>query len=191
MPTPYTPTDLAQYLYQSCYGSVNGQSAGELVEALTNNRTTPAAERQLRQAITVLRERESYPICGTPETGYYYAASAAELTASLEFLRGRAMTSLRLMAKLRRRCLATLVGQGDLGLELPTLPPPPPVDRWNLVGCPIRLPREIFELVQGVTERPDSTESFSRFVAAALAQRLLVMGVELSPEMLSLIDKES
>jgi hypothetical protein len=182
----YTPSDLAEYLYSSCYGCANGQSAIEIVEALTQCRSTAAAERRLRKAITLLRDQESHPICGTPATGYYYASTAEELEQSLEFLRSRALTSLRLLGKLKRRCLAALFGQTDLGLDLPLPPPLPPVEQWDLVGCPIRMPREIYGAVLAAAK----DESFSRFIATAAAQRLLLLGVELSPETLSLVDKE-
>ena len=50
-------------------------------------------------------------VCGTPETGYYIAATAAELDQTCAFLRSRAMRSLTLEARLRQIPLPDLLGQ--------------------------------------------------------------------------------
>jgi biotin operon repressor len=73
-------------------------------------------ERQVRQAVTELRE-DGVGVCATPETGYFLAANDHELDEyCLKFLRERAMTSLVLCSKLTKQALPDLIGQ----LKLPT-----------------------------------------------------------------------
>lgn len=74
------------------------------------SRQTDLMPRQLRSLISYLRE-EGYAICGTPSHGYYIAANAAELEESCQFLRGRAMHSLKLESRLRKIPLPDLIGQ--------------------------------------------------------------------------------
>jgi biotin operon repressor len=73
------------------------------------------AERQVRHLISELRD-DGQAVCGTPQDGYYIAATPEELQQTCEFLRNRAMHSLGLEAKLRRIPLPDLLGQ----LHLPT-----------------------------------------------------------------------
>ena len=72
--------------------------------------------RHLRLLISALRE-EGLPVCGTPETGYFLAANAAELEQCCAFLRSRAMHSLVIEARLRKLPLPTLLGQMKLSME--------------------------------------------------------------------------
>lgn len=72
-------------------------------------------ERTLRALVSKARE-VGLAISATPETGYYIATTAAELEESCEFLRSRALHSLRIEAQLRRIPLVDLLGQ----LRLPT-----------------------------------------------------------------------
>lgn len=67
-------------------------------------------ERQARKLVSDLRE-DGHAVCGTPKDGYYIAADAAELEETCEFLRGRAMHSLRLESRLRKIPLPDLLGQ--------------------------------------------------------------------------------
>lgn len=73
-------------------------------------------EREARAAISELRE-DGHPVCGTPATGYFLAESPDELEATCEFLRGRALTSLKLESKLRGVPFSDLVGQMQLEWE--------------------------------------------------------------------------
>lgn len=86
-------------------GADNGISAERLAQAL---KVTP---RQLRRLIAQARERHAVAICGTPSSGYYMASNAAELQATLAFLRSRAMHSLRALRVMRKTALPTLQGQ--------------------------------------------------------------------------------
>lgn len=67
-------------------------------------------ERLLRALVSQARE-EGVAISATPETGYYIAQTAEEVEESCDFLRSRAMHSLRMEAQLRRIPLPDLLGQ--------------------------------------------------------------------------------
>lgn len=95
-------------------GEANGGTARELVLAISGRFST-ADERRLRKVIEALRTA-GHPICGLPETGYYFAANAAELDRTCEFMFKRSMTSLRQVGAMRRVTLPDLRGQ--LGLPI-------------------------------------------------------------------------
>lgn len=76
---------------------------------------TKLLPRMIRSHISSLRE-EGHAICGTPRDGYYIAANPEELERTCEFLRHRALHSLRLESRLRRIPLPDLIGQ----LHVPT-----------------------------------------------------------------------
>lgn len=96
-------------------GRANGIHARHLVERLAGDTAGAAGERLLREVITQLR-LEGVHVCGRPETGYYLAATAEELTETCSFLFNRAMASLQQVAAMRRISLPDLRGQ----LHLPT-----------------------------------------------------------------------
>jgi hypothetical protein len=75
-----------------------------------------APGREVRYAVTALREG-GVPICGTPRTGYFIARTAEELAETLNFLRARAMHSLKIEAGLRRMSLPQLLGQMQMEWE--------------------------------------------------------------------------
>lgn len=85
-------------------GRDNGITAAALA------RETGMEERDVRDKISQLRE-DSHAICAHPSTGYFIAANAEELEETCQFLRGRAMHSLHLEAKLRKIPMADLIGQ--------------------------------------------------------------------------------
>ncbi|TAM72333.1 hypothetical protein EPN44_16080 [bacterium] len=95
-------------------GAANGCTARELVLAISGRFST-ADERRLRKVIEALRGA-GHPVCGTPDTGYFLAANAAELDRTCEFLFRRSMTSLRQVSAMRRVTLPDLRGQ--LGLPI-------------------------------------------------------------------------
>lgn len=90
-------------------GKGNGIGVRELANVMD------IEERQARKLISLLRQ-EGHAICGTPQDGYYIAATAQELEETCEFLRHRAMHSLNMESKLRKIPLPDLIGQ----LHLPT-----------------------------------------------------------------------
>ncbi|CUR45523.1 hypothetical protein BN2364_1082 [Alloalcanivorax xenomutans] len=113
MPSPakqcLTPDRVLSVL-QHHIGRDHGIGIGNLVFAATGEQPDLAAERYCRRLISELREGGT-AICGTPRTGYYIAANAAELDECCQFLRKRAMTSLRVESRLRKIALPDLVKQ--------------------------------------------------------------------------------
>lgn len=99
---------------QQRVGKANGITATALVIYLADI-TSAAAERKLRACIEQLRG-QGHPICATPGDGYFMAANDGELAQTCEFLRGRALTSLRQENAMRRIALPELAGQ--LGLPV-------------------------------------------------------------------------
>jgi hypothetical protein len=85
-------------------GRNNGIKAKDLAAAADAERArgAPAGERAARG-----RDRRVRP----PSTGYYVAKSADELEKTCEYLRSRAMHSLRLESRLRKIPLPDLIGQ--------------------------------------------------------------------------------
>lgn len=67
--------------------------------------------RRLRKLISECRDVHGHAICGTPSTGYYMATTPDELLASCAFLEERALHSLRMLSRMKRVSLPTLLGQ--------------------------------------------------------------------------------
>lgn len=67
-------------------------------------------EREVRAQVSALRE-EGIAVCGHPRTGYFIARTSAELETTVEYLKGRALHSLRLASRLTRIPLPDLIGQ--------------------------------------------------------------------------------
>ncbi|NCJ05182.1 hypothetical protein GS597_01335 [Synechococcales cyanobacterium C] len=116
-------------LLSDCRGSANGIRMSDLCELLCG-RQNPGLQREVRELITVLRE-QGWPICSHPSVGYFWANSPEDLEQTIEFLRGRAMTSLRQISRLRRVALPLLSGQQELSLGQEPLTPDFDPDRYN------------------------------------------------------------
>lgn len=99
---------------RSCVGKAHGRTGRQIVQAITGKHST-GAERRLRKVVEALRTA-GHPVCGKPNTGYFLAATADELTSTCEFLFGRSMTSLRQVSAMQRVTLPDLRGQ--LGLPI-------------------------------------------------------------------------
>ncbi|MDF0377665.1 hypothetical protein [Methylophilus sp. YYY-1] len=67
-------------------------------------------ERKVRQLVTQCRQ-DGTAICGHPTTGYFIASTQQELEETLDFLRHRALTSLKLASTLGNIPLGDLIGQ--------------------------------------------------------------------------------
>jgi biotin operon repressor len=93
-----------------------GRSCGIKVEALA--RKVNVSQRDVRQAVSDLRE-DGVPVAATPATGYYIAQTADEVDECCQFLRRRAMHSLRLESRLRKVALPELLGQISLDVSEP------------------------------------------------------------------------
>lgn len=86
-----------------------GHGNGIGVEALA--RLADVSEREARKAVSALRE-EGVGVCAHPSTGYFLAATDEELNDyCIEFLKNRALHSLRLASRLKNIALPELVGQ--------------------------------------------------------------------------------
>lgn len=85
-----------------------GQHYGITVKVLAE--AIGVSEREIRFIVTALRE-DGLAICAHPTTGYFVAANDAELADCIQFLKDRALHSLRLAAKLTKQALPDLVGQ--------------------------------------------------------------------------------
>ncbi|MGC4076259.1 MAG: HTH domain-containing protein [Rubrivivax sp.] len=85
-----------------------GKSRGITAEQLAHE--MGISERVLRSLVSDLRA-EGTAISATPETGYFIAETPDELEESCQFLRSRALHSLRIEAQLRRIPLPDLLGQ--------------------------------------------------------------------------------
>lgn len=94
-------------LRSECSGSRNGMRGDLLAFALQ------LKPRDLRAVISELRERGE-PVCGTPETGYFFASTADELRSTCAFLRSRAMHSLKREARMMKLSLPALLEQFPL-----------------------------------------------------------------------------
>jgi hypothetical protein len=69
-----------------------------------------AVSRRIRAVIEDLRD-EGHHVCAHPKSGYFMAATAAELEATCKFLRDRALASLKKEAAMRRVALPDLLAQ--------------------------------------------------------------------------------
>ncbi|MBX3634724.1 MAG: HTH domain-containing protein [Rubrivivax sp.] len=98
-----TVTQLLQAMSRH-QGAANGVSAATLATRLG------VEPRQLRKLISAARE-DGIAICGRPSTGYYMPATPQELQAACEFLRRRALHSLRALSRMQRVSLPVLCGQ--------------------------------------------------------------------------------
>lgn len=91
-----------------------GQAKGIHVKALVMHitgqlDTTEALERTVRKLVNDLR-MEGNPICAHPAHGYYLAESYAELEQTCNFLRSRALSSLKAYSRLKKITNSTLLG---------------------------------------------------------------------------------
>lgn len=96
---------------QNRLGRDNGIHVRDLVARITGQAApAPALERRVRECVSALR-LQGEQICGKPDTGYFMAASAAELDETCRYLRGRAVSGLLIESRLRRVSMPALLGQ--------------------------------------------------------------------------------
>lgn len=98
-----TKHDLMVAMIHHC-GKSRGVGVRELAQRLN------CEERRIRQLVSELRE-DGTAICGHPSTGYYVAQNSEELQETLDFLKGRALHSLKLASTLSKLPLSDLIGQ--------------------------------------------------------------------------------
>ena len=85
-------------------GKANGISSVKLAAKLG------IKDRALRALVTELRY-DDVALCGYPGAGYYLAATREDLTETLDFLKRRALHSLKLASTLSKLPMADLIGQ--------------------------------------------------------------------------------
>jgi biotin operon repressor len=86
-------------------GAENGVGAERLAYMLD------APQRKVRQWVSELRE-QGHGVCAHPETGYFVAANDEELQRYyIDFLKSRALHSLRLISIATKTALPDLLGQ--------------------------------------------------------------------------------
>lgn len=67
--------------------------------------------RTLRKLISQARNDDGVAICGHPSTGYFMATTPDELEMCCQFLRHRAVHSLRLLSRMTNTSMPDLLGQ--------------------------------------------------------------------------------
>ena len=103
--TPEKKSSVLTALANHHVGQQNGTS-GEMLALETR-----LLVREVRHAVTALRE-DGLGVCAHPSKGYFLAETDAELDEfCIEFLKHRAMHSLKLIAILKRSALLDLIGQ--------------------------------------------------------------------------------
>lgn len=102
-------------------GRARAVSASDLAHA------TGLTDRAVRAIIKTLIEQFGCPIASTPQApaGYFLPETLEEIRETLDSLKGRALSILHRMARLRGEALPDLVGQ--LALELKEIPDADPV----------------------------------------------------------------
>jgi hypothetical protein len=91
-------------------GKRNGIHVRNLVMRITGQLdNSEYQERAVRKLVTDLR-MEGHPICAHPASGYFLAVTSEELDETCNFLRSRAMSSLKAESRLRQITVAELLG---------------------------------------------------------------------------------
>jgi len=146
-------------------GSRFAIQAPELAAQILKRIPTEADTRNVRRLVKQLR-LAGEPICSHSNRGYWWAANPEELEAACEFLRGKAMSSLKQISHLRRFVKPTLAGQLPL-LNQPTDEPEASVTE---------LPGNLLALLDDYC----SAKGLSRdeVIAASLARYLTEQGMK-------------
>lgn len=115
-PTGTITRDSVLKALQRHIGKENGIPATKLVQEISHETVCEAAgTRLLRSVVSQLRD-EGIAICAHPTIGYFIAQTSEELNMCCDFLRQRAMHSLKLESRLRKIPMQDLLGQ----LRVPT-----------------------------------------------------------------------
>lgn len=109
-------SSLSETLQKHCLGRQNGRSVKTLA-LMMRMALDDSDYRKIRAGIKELRLR-GLPICAHPSDGYYWAESSAEIEFTIKFLRGRALSSLLQISKLKRYLTEQEIGQLKFDLEL-------------------------------------------------------------------------
>lgn len=173
--TDIDPEKVVAFLQWHCQGVSRGLPAKSVVAAVTGCTSNSAMERRLREVIANLCSR-GFPICSTPESGYWWAESSDEIKRVCALFRYRALTSLARASKLKKFAVPLLEGQLYLpvGAE-PEIPEASSIKSTDFrsmpqVGMVIKLPDELHRLTQEFIEESgmDANEFYSRAIAVFL-----------------------
>lgn len=110
-----TPESVLHTLHKFHQGRDSGATVKSLAKEITGKTPAASDEREVRYAVTALRE-QGHPICAHPGRGYFLAIHSGEISETCEFLFSRAMTTLKQVAALKKKAMPELRGQ--LGMEL-------------------------------------------------------------------------
>lgn len=138
--------------------------APELVAEITRRIPDASATRTVRKLVKQLR-LAGEPVCTHSAWGYWWASSPEELEAACQFLKGKAMSSLVQVSRLRRFTLPELAGQ----MTLPTAPA-----EQAPVASIVELPGDLVALVDHYLGRVGGDVDL--LVSIALAEYLAKRG---------------
>ncbi len=110
-----TPERVLDVLQMRHTGALNGVTVKQLASEVVGTDPTPGDERNVRHAVSVLRE-QGQAVCAHPKRGYFLAANSGEINETCEFLYARAMHTLKQVAALKNKALPDLRGQMGLGV---------------------------------------------------------------------------
>lgn len=175
----FTATQVVELL-QRHSGKDQGLRSREIVEILTGKRSTAHQERQLRKIVEVLR-LEGFPICATPEDGYWWAESVEEIERVCNWHRARSLHSLKIAGRLRKYGVPLLSGQMILPISeaMPKIPEEVGVVDFTKgveIGTVTHLPEEVYEALQDFLSRRPGWDK-DRAITAALSLFLMQEGI--------------
>jgi hypothetical protein len=113
-------------LRQHCLGVRNGLPIARLAELIAGE-DSATTRRALRAGVQELRMR-GVPICAHPNSGYYLAETAEEVTLTIAFLRKRALCTLMQISRLQQALresngqIRLPIAEIDLSAEVPSPP---------------------------------------------------------------------
>lgn len=108
--------DTVHEVLQTMKGRASGLRAGELVEVITGEKSTPQIERHLRSCIKELR-LSGHPACATPDDGYFWGVTKDEVLDTVHNLTRRSLTGLTQASRMTGQTVQELAGQLQLELE--------------------------------------------------------------------------
>ncbi|MBW4648931.1 MAG: DUF2811 domain-containing protein [Kastovskya adunca ATA6-11-RM4] len=170
-----SPQLVITFLQSYCQGASKGMRGADLIEAMTKTLATPSKIRRLRHVVSELRD-QGFAVCSTPETGYYWASSSEEINGVCKWLHCRAVTSLRIIGRLKRNVPAL---EGQLSLPIAALNPQiPQVSGVNYsrpvqISLVAHIPQELHQILKQYAEAHnlDTNELYTQAIAAFLFQQ--------------------
>lgn len=175
-------------LIQCQVGRDQALKAGEIVEMLTNRRTHPGLERQVRQIVKTYRA-QGCPICADSGVGYWWPSSGEEVKTTRDTLRQRGLCSLFLAGKLHRQ-LPAFYGQLQFPWSRDWMDTQSVAssDPGLMVSCLVEVPETLYQIARAyLRDRPQFNQD--TLVQAALSLYLLQEGhLEAAPFLKGFVD---